>query len=191
MKLQIVDIAQTKVHPVQNPILTTKCTRWKGNMLSLVEWDSKNCRKWLTGRNKRSRCRSDGELPIICLLNDRFHEALDYSSYRLRNWSIHNDNKVAWTLAKVEQRFLVQKKSQDFDFFDHVPVITVLQLLSGYLTPIEYFKEPPYDYHLCYEAPCSCHAYLSTIHCVPTRGHVERMVWLPATEKLMEMLLER
>lgn len=83
----------------------------------------------LVDHQEKSRCYLDGGLLVVCPVNDRFQEALNYSINRLADEWSHHDDKIAPSVAKCAQHLQVQTKLQIFDSFDPVSILSFLSEL--------------------------------------------------------------
>lgn len=78
------------------------------------------------GRRRKDR-RSKEDLPkTIRPVNNRFRDALDFRTYRLVDTSPKYDDRVAKRVAKWAKRLQVQMKTNIFDSFDPISIISFL-----------------------------------------------------------------
>lgn len=69
------------------------------------------------------------DLPVACLVNDRFWETMDYRKYSLTDKSSSYFDETARTFAKWAKPLQVQMKLQVFDSLD---LIFILSFLSAF-----------------------------------------------------------
>lgn len=72
-------------------------------------------------RNLRNHRSKDEGLQVICRLENRFQEALEYNTYSLADKASKYDDPVATSLAKFAKRLQLQTKTNIFDSFDPLP----------------------------------------------------------------------